>query len=321
MRFIKAHGRFGVATVALAIAFVLSVQFSDRGVQFDLRNTAVSASPSKDGSYDLASLKILNRVLLQIKDNYVEPERIDPNRMLVYALDEIQNSIAEVVVDFDKDRDERPTKVTLTVNEKSETFAVGDIESLWEMSFRLREMFRFVQDNLDPETEIEYREVEYAAINGMLSTLDPHSTLLPPQHYEEMQTQTGGKFGGLGIVISVRDGQLTVISPIDGTPASRAGIKARDKVVRIGGEERGATVRVSHITVANGERFALPGAADESSVNFRVGMSWKEVEAEMLRKTLAATALTVTAALGLTGLAGCATTSVPSRAEYRPYCA
>ena len=236
MRFLKAHGRFAVAAVALAIAFVLSVQFSDRGVQFDLRNTSVSASESKNGEYDLASLKILNRVLLQIKDNYVEPERIDPNKMLVYALDEIQNSIAEVVVEFDKNRDAHPTRVTLTVNEKSKNFTVGNIESLWEMSFRLKEMFRFVQENLDPETQIEYREVEYAAINGMLSTLDPHSTLLPPEHYEEMQTQTGGKFGGLGIVISIRDGQLTVISPIDGTPAARAGIKARDHIVRIGEE-------------------------------------------------------------------------------------
>lgn len=236
MRFLKAHGRSVVATVALAVAFVLSVQFSDRGVQFDLRNTSVSASESKSGEYDLASLKILNRVLLQIKDNYVEPERIDPNKMLVYALDEIQNSIAEVVVEFDKDRDEHPTKVEITVNQKSKEYSIGNIESLWEMSFRLREMFRFVQKHLDPETEVEYREVEYAAINGMLTTLDPHSTLLPPEHYEEMQTQTGGKFGGLGIVISIRDGKLTVISPIDDTPASRAGIRARDNIVRIGEE-------------------------------------------------------------------------------------
>lgn len=235
MRSIQAHGRFVVAAIALAAAFVLSVQFSDRGVQFDLRNTTVAASEKK-GDYDLASLKILNRVLLQIKDNYVEPDRIDPNKMLIFALDEIQNSIAEVVIDFNRPRDDKPTRVELTVNDKSKSFQVGNIESLWEMSFRLREMFRFVQEHLDPETDVEYREVEYAAINGMLATLDPHSTLLPPKHYEEMQTQTGGKFGGLGIVISLRDGQLTVISPIAGTPASRAGIKARDHIVRIGEE-------------------------------------------------------------------------------------
>jgi carboxyl-terminal processing protease len=236
MQKLKAHGRFIVAAIALALAFVLSVQFSDRGVQFDLRNSTLSASPSGEATYDLAKLKILNRVLLQIKDNYVEPDRIDPNRMLVYALDEIQNSIAEVVVDFDADKDDHPKRVTVSVNQKKKDFDIDEIESLWEMSYRLKEIFAFVQEHLDGETEVEYRDVEYAAINGMLTTLDPHSTLLPPQNYEEMQTQTGGKFGGLGIVISVRDGKLTVISPIDGTPAARKGIKSRDHIVRIGEE-------------------------------------------------------------------------------------
>lgn len=234
MQKLKAHGRFIVAFVALTIAFILSVQFGDRGVEFDLRNSAFSATADDPGDYDLAALKILNRVLLQIKDNYVEPDRIDPNAMLVYALDEIQNSIAEVVADFDRPYDDGPTSVTLTVDESSKKFEIGKIESLWEMSFRLKEMFGFVQEHLDPvEAEVEYQDVEYAAINGMLSTLDPHSILLPPRHYEEMQTQTGGKFGGLGIVISIRDGQLTVISPIDGTPAARKGVKARDQIVRI----------------------------------------------------------------------------------------
>lgn len=234
MRAIKAHGRLLVSVVSLAVAFVLSVQFSDRGVQFDLKNTSVSASEATGVDYDLASLKILNRVLLQIKDNYVEPDRVAPNKMLVSALNEIQNAIAEVVVAFDTD-EENPRQVTLAVNDEKKTFQIGEIESLWEMSFRLREMFRFVQEHLD-SAEVEYRDVEYAAINGMLSTLDPHSTLLPPRSYEEMQTQTGGKFGGLGIVISIRDGQLTVISPIADTPAARAGVKARDHVVRIGEE-------------------------------------------------------------------------------------
>ncbi|MGM0555442.1 MAG: MXAN_5808 family serine peptidase [Myxococcota bacterium] len=232
---LKRHGRFLVAALSLAIAFVLSVQFSDRGVQFDLQNTSHSASKKDDGSYDLSALQILNRVLLQIKENYVEPDRVEPNKMLVASLDEIQNSIAEVVVNFEGDRD-APSAVTVMVGEKSKTFEIGKIESLWEMSFRLKEIFRFVEEHLEEDEDLDYREIEYAAINGMLSTLDPHSTLLPPRHYEEMQTQTGGKFGGLGIVISIRDGQLTVISPIDDTPASRKGIKAKDKIVRIGDE-------------------------------------------------------------------------------------
>ncbi len=79
------------------------------------------------------------------------------------------------------------------------------------------------------------QDLEYTLINGMLDTLDPHSILLTPEMYDDMQTSHGG-FGGLGIVISIRDDELTVISPIEGTPASRQGLKAGDKIVRIGEE-------------------------------------------------------------------------------------
>src|SRR3954471_24404970 len=70
----------------------------------------------------------------------------------------------------------------------------------------------------------------------MLSTLDPHSLLLKPESFDEVKLSTKGEFGGLGIVISIRDGALTVISPIEGTPASKAGLKAKDKIVKIGEE-------------------------------------------------------------------------------------
>lgn len=230
---LKRHGRFIVAFIALSIAFALSVQFSDRGVQFDLRNAALAASEGGDEHYDLSALKIFNRVLLRIKDNYVDPSRVDPNKMLISALDQVQNSIAELVVTFVGGK-ESPSQIQIHVGGEVKSFEVQKIESLWEMSFRLQKMFRFIEEHLEPDPELDFSEIEYAAINGMLSTLDPHSILLSPKHYDDMRTQTGGKFGGLGIVISIRDGGLTVMSPIPGTPAAKKGIKARDKIVRIG---------------------------------------------------------------------------------------
>ena len=71
------------------------------------------------------------------------------------------------------------------------------------------------------------------AIHGLVKTLDPHTSYMPPDAYHEMKVQTSGKFGGLGIEVSMRDGILTVISPIDGTPAFDAGIQAKDKIVKI----------------------------------------------------------------------------------------
>jgi len=71
------------------------------------------------------------------------------------------------------------------------------------------------------------------AIHGLVKTLDPHTSYMPPDAYQEMKVQTSGKFGGLGIEVSMRDGILTVISPIEGTPAFEAGIQAKDKIIKI----------------------------------------------------------------------------------------
>ncbi len=74
------------------------------------------------------------------------------------------------------------------------------------------------------------------AIRGMLQTLDPHTTYLPPEAFRESQVETRGKFGGLGIEITMRNGVLLIISPIDGTPAQRAGLKSGDRIVTVDGQ-------------------------------------------------------------------------------------
>jgi carboxyl-terminal processing protease len=85
-------------------------------------------------------------------------------------------------------------------------------------------------DQIDPKTLI------YGALGGMLRALDPYSQFMDPDTYNEMKVETVGKFGGLGIEISIRDNLLTIIAPIDGTPAHKVGLKAGDKIVKIDGE-------------------------------------------------------------------------------------
>ena len=80
---------------------------------------------------------------------------------------------------------------------------------------------------------VESDTIINGAIRGMVKALDPHTSYLPPASYKEMQVETTGKFGGLGIEISIRDGVLTVISPIEETPAFEVGIKAGDKIIKI----------------------------------------------------------------------------------------
>ena len=75
-----------------------------------------------------------------------------------------------------------------------------------------------------------------AAVNGMLSALDPHSSYLSPKNFREMQTQTRGEFGGLGIEVTMENGVVKVVSPIDDTPAFRAGLKSGDLITHLDGE-------------------------------------------------------------------------------------
>ena len=82
---------------------------------------------------------------------------------------------------------------------------------------------------------VNTKDLVYAAIKGMLNSLDPHSSFMPPEAFKEMQVETKGEFGGLGIQIGIKDGVLTVIAPLEDTPAWKAGIEAGDKIVKISG--------------------------------------------------------------------------------------
>ena len=84
--------------------------------------------------------------------------------------------------------------------------------------------------------EVSDKELIEAAINGMLTSLDPHSAYLPDDNFKKMQVQTSGKFGGLGIEVTMQDGFLKVVSPIDDTPADKVGIQPEDLIVSVDGE-------------------------------------------------------------------------------------
>jgi carboxyl-terminal processing protease len=83
---------------------------------------------------------------------------------------------------------------------------------------------------------VDDKDLVQGAIKGMLNSLDPHSSFMPPDIYKEMQINTKGEFGGLGIQISIRDSILMIIAPIEDTPAFRAGVQAGDKIMKIDGE-------------------------------------------------------------------------------------
>ena len=101
------------------------------------------------------------------------------------------------------------------------------------------DLFSEVLDKVNKEyvDEINQSEAMDAAINGVLQSLDPYSAYMSPEMFEEMQTETSGEFGGLGIEVGMEAGVVKVISPIDNSPADREGVKAGDYIVKIGNEQ------------------------------------------------------------------------------------
>ena len=99
------------------------------------------------------------------------------------------------------------------------------------------DLFSEVLNKIDKEhvESVNQSDVMDAAINGVLQSLDPYSAYMSPEMFDEMQTETSGQFGGLGIEVGMEHGVVKVISPIDNSPASRVGVKAGDYIVKING--------------------------------------------------------------------------------------
>lgn len=122
--------------------------------------------------------------------------------------------------------------ITLTLGGRLASKGV-DTETTYENLKVFTEVLSIVQNQY--VDEVNPQEIVYGAIRGVLKTLDPHSSFLDREMYKEMQVETTGSFGGLGIEITMKDDVLTVVSPIEGTPAYRAGVHAGDKIIRIEG--------------------------------------------------------------------------------------
>jgi len=126
------------------------------------------------------------------------------------------------------------TFITLEIAKPSNANEASENKSTYEQLSLFGDIFERIREKYVEEVNDE--DLIRAAINGMLTSLDPHSSYLPPNDFDQMKVQTRGEFGGLGIEVTQEEGYVKVVSPIDDTPAFRAGIEAGDLITAVDGQ-------------------------------------------------------------------------------------
>jgi carboxyl-terminal processing protease len=130
----------------------------------------------------------------------------------------------------------------------------GNTEKTYVQLRLFNEVFNLLRTEYYDESKAQAEQLIPGAINGMIKALgDPHTSYFSKEHFDELKTDTKGEFGGLGIVIGLRDEWITVISPIDDTPAYRAGIMAGDRIVEIDGESTDGFTTMDAVKLLRGE--------------------------------------------------------------------
>ena len=133
-----------------------------------------------------------------------------------------------------------------------------------ESAYPSLELFSFVMEKVRKEyvegKDLSYQQLVYGALKGMINTLDPHSEFMEPTKYEDLQRDTQGKFGGLGIMIEMKDNFVTVVAPMEDTPGAKAGILPGDRIIKIDGksaEKLGLQDAVDHLRGDPGTEVAI----------------------------------------------------------------
>ena len=175
-------------------------------------------------------------------------------------------------------------------------FLIQNVYSIENEIYKKIDLFGEVLEKINKEyvDEINQSDSMDSAINGLLQSLDPYSAYMSPEIFNEMQTETSGEFGGLGIEVSMESGVVKVISPIDDTPASKAGIKAGDYIVKIDdtqvqGKSLSEAVDLMRGPVGSGIELTVRRRGEKKALTFtiiREIIEIKSVKADTLEKNI-----------------------------------
>jgi len=271
-----------VFSIASALTAVLVVQ----GIvgALDARGSDSTNPPEYTvfgNGYDLRSLKLVDATLFHIEEQYVEPGRINWEDMYVEALEAVERRVPVCMFT----REPGGSVVAIEVGEYRTVLEVEQISSRRQLALELKAIATILSEHISEEDipkadDNPFAQLEYTLINGMLSTLDPHSVLLPPEDAREMDVENQGEFGGLGITIAEKDRRLTIEYPFPDTPAMDAGLQADDVITRIEGE--------STINMTLDEAVKLLRGPVDVPINIEVERETSEepIDFTIVRKTI-----------------------------------
>lgn len=163
---------------------------------------------------------------------------------------------------------------------------VGDRAEAYEYMRVFTEVLMQVRKGYVETNSTTYKALIQSAMDGMLRSLDPHSQFMDAEAYQDMREDTSGRFAGIGIVIGLREGQLTVISPIEDTPAERAGLTSDDRIVAIDGEDtEGMTLRdaVSRLRGPKGSTVQVKIARLEPAGEHEIELTRDEIRVRSVK--------------------------------------
>ncbi len=182
------------------------------------------------------------------------------------------------------------------------TYFISNANSSENNIYKKIDLFGEVLEKINKEyvDEINQSESMDSAINGLLQSLDPYSAYMSPEIFNEMQTETSGEFGGLGIEVGMESGVVKVISPIDDTPASKAGIKAGDYIVKIDntqvqGKSLSEAVDLMRGPVGSGIELTIRRRGEKKALIFNITrevIQIQSVKADLLEKNIGYVRLT-----------------------------
>ena len=229
------------------------------------------SGPELPQEAELSPTPLLAEVLMRIQLDYLELERLDLTELQEAVLLVLEREIAEVRVVSP----ERESGVQRVLFREGILVALDSPASLREMQVGIQSLILKLHEKLPEYNTVE---LELLALNAIMSGLDPHSVVLLPSSYTEFNENTRGRFAGVGIVIGIREKQLTIISLMEGGPADRVGIRIGDQVKEIDGE---STRKMSLSAIMQGLRGKIG-----SKMDLTVLRSDEEITFELQREDI-----------------------------------